>query len=92
MLQRYWTSGSSHVGTDPRKHSNPRRPLRTDASTGFGYFHGDKGSKVLYQTADLNDRSMTTTQRTRLIKGGCVYGPAKEAPVVPDEGAHPEKS
>ena len=35
---------------DPRKNPRPRKRLKTDASTGRGFFFQDKGAKISYVT------------------------------------------
>lgn len=37
-------------GPDPRKNPRPRKRLKTDASTGRGFFFQDKGAKISYVT------------------------------------------
>lgn len=63
LLQRYYSQGAPKP--DPRKQPNPRRPLRTDARTGYGYFFGDNGEKREYVTFSP-DRSTTRAVWNRM--------------------------
>lgn len=66
LLARYFQQGAPQP--DPRKHSNPRVPKRTDARTGYAYFFGDNGEKKEYVSFDADiSTDRATWRRMRLL-------------------------